>query len=102
MELWSLLNLLLPEVFDDHRQFTQWFSDFLDQAGAPLSQLLVGCVVGISHANEGHLNQGDFKQRFSEFLGQAGAPACCIVVGCCETTLHAVSFGSLQISGQSD
>lgn len=26
-ELWSLLNLLLPDVFDDHKGFTDWFSD---------------------------------------------------------------------------
>ena len=28
-ELWSLLNLLLPEVFDDNKGFTEWFSDSL-------------------------------------------------------------------------
>ncbi|DBA85268.1 TPA: hypothetical protein ACH3X2_005964 [Trebouxia sp. C0005] len=26
-ELWSLLNLLLPEVFDDKNQFAEWFGD---------------------------------------------------------------------------
>jgi SWI/SNF-related matrix-associated actin-dependent regulator of chromatin subfamily A protein 2/4 len=31
-ELWSLLNLLLPDVFDDHKGFTEWFSDSI--AGA--------------------------------------------------------------------
>lgn len=30
-ELWSLLNLLLPEVFDD-KGFIQWFSEILDSA----------------------------------------------------------------------
>jgi SWI/SNF-related matrix-associated actin-dependent regulator of chromatin subfamily A member 2/4 len=28
-ELWSLLNLLLPEVFDDKKQFSDWFGEFL-------------------------------------------------------------------------
>lgn len=28
-ELWSLLNLLLPEVFDDKKGFTEWFGDVL-------------------------------------------------------------------------
>ena len=26
-ELWSLLNLLLPEVFDDKKMFAEWFGD---------------------------------------------------------------------------
>ncbi|GIL44687.1 hypothetical protein Vafri_2212 [Volvox africanus] len=32
-ELWNLLNLLLPEVFDDKKQFASWFGDQLDKAG---------------------------------------------------------------------
>jgi SWI/SNF-related matrix-associated actin-dependent regulator of chromatin subfamily A protein 2/4 len=26
-ELWSLLNLLLPEVFDDKKMFAEWFGE---------------------------------------------------------------------------
>lgn len=33
-ELWSLLNLLLPEVFDDKKGFTEWFGDVLGGGGA--------------------------------------------------------------------
>jgi hypothetical protein len=29
-ELWSLLNLLLPDFFDDKKQFTKWFGDMVD------------------------------------------------------------------------
>ncbi|KAK9816457.1 hypothetical protein WJX72_000543 [[Myrmecia] bisecta] len=32
-ELWSLLNLLLPEVFDDKGTFAEWFGDSLGKAG---------------------------------------------------------------------
>lgn len=32
-ELWSLLNLLLPEVFDDNKGFTEWFSDSIASGG---------------------------------------------------------------------
>lgn len=32
-ELWSLLNLLLPEVFDDKKGFTEWFGDVLGGGG---------------------------------------------------------------------
>ncbi|KXZ56213.1 hypothetical protein GPECTOR_1g185 [Gonium pectorale] len=32
-ELWNLLNLLLPEVFDDKKQFASWFGDQLDKTG---------------------------------------------------------------------
>lgn len=28
-ELWNLLNLLLPEVFDDKKTFTDWFDTML-------------------------------------------------------------------------
>ncbi|BDA42833.1 ATP-dependent helicase BRM [Coccomyxa sp. Obi] len=33
-ELWSLLNLLLPQVFDDKATFAEWFSDALGKQGA--------------------------------------------------------------------
>ena len=33
-ELWSLLNLLLPEVFDDRKGFTEWFGEALGGTGA--------------------------------------------------------------------
>jgi SNF2 family DNA or RNA helicase len=26
-ELWSLLNLLLPDVFDDKKMFAEWFGE---------------------------------------------------------------------------
>jgi hypothetical protein len=26
-ELWSLLNLLLPEIFDDKKMFAEWFGE---------------------------------------------------------------------------
>lgn len=29
-ELWSLLNLLLPDFFDDKKQFTKWFGDMVE------------------------------------------------------------------------
>lgn len=32
-ELWSLLNLLLPEVFDDKKCFTEWFGEVLGNTG---------------------------------------------------------------------
>ena len=28
-ELWSLLNLLLPQLFNDQQQFAKWFGDAL-------------------------------------------------------------------------
>lgn len=34
LELWSLLNLLLPEVFDDRKMFAEWFGDGGAGAGA--------------------------------------------------------------------
>lgn len=34
-ELWNLLNLLLPDVFDDKKSFTTWFDNFL---GAQVGQ----------------------------------------------------------------
>ncbi|GFH33281.1 uncharacterized protein HaLaN_32628, partial [Haematococcus lacustris] len=32
-ELWNLLNLLLPEVFDNKEQFAAWFDEMLEQEG---------------------------------------------------------------------
>ncbi|XP_010255301.1 PREDICTED: ATP-dependent helicase BRM [Nelumbo nucifera] len=34
-ELWSLLNLLLPEVFDNHKAFHDWFSKPFQRDGPP-------------------------------------------------------------------
>ncbi|RWW19123.1 hypothetical protein GW17_00016846 [Ensete ventricosum] len=37
-ELWSLLNLLLPEVFDNRRAFHDWFSKPFQKDGTPHNQ----------------------------------------------------------------
>lgn len=42
-ELWSLLNLLLPEVFDDKKMFAEWF-------GEAIASTQVGWGVGIRAA----------------------------------------------------
>lgn len=34
-ELWSLLNLLLPELFNDKAQFARWFGDALEKSSKP-------------------------------------------------------------------
>jgi SNF2 family DNA or RNA helicase len=34
-ELWSLLNLLLPELFNDKAQFARWFADALAKSQGP-------------------------------------------------------------------
>lgn len=34
-ELWSLLNLLLPQLFDNKAQFARWFGDALARTGGP-------------------------------------------------------------------
>jgi SNF2-related domain len=33
-ELWSLLNLLLPQLFNDKAQFARWFGDALDKSAS--------------------------------------------------------------------
>ena len=30
-ELWSLLHLLLPDLFNDRQQFARWFGDALEK-----------------------------------------------------------------------
>lgn len=32
-ELWSLLNLLLPEIFDSQKEFHDWFSKVFQRKG---------------------------------------------------------------------
>lgn len=42
MELWSLMHFLMPDVFQSHREFKEWFSN-------PVS----GMIEGNSEYNEG-------------------------------------------------
>jgi SNF2 family DNA or RNA helicase len=46
-ELWSLLNLLLPEVFDDKKMFAEWFGEAI--AATQVRRVCV-CVLELSGA----------------------------------------------------
>lgn len=62
MELWSLLNLLLPGVFDSSSQFASWFASAYDNSSNPNSG-------GKKGAAEGEESSGNSKTK-EEFLEQ--------------------------------
>lgn len=96
-ELWSLLNLLLPEVFDNRKAFHDWFSKpFQKEGPTPNAEddwLETEKKIIIIHRLHQILEPFMLRRRVEDVEGSL-PPKVCFCCFCCS---HFVKFGQLMM-----